>query len=187
MSRTDVDSISYKCPCGAGTVEKTIVSTDYVFPSAEVSYKFQCAECTKIWRLSNGRLVQKESEKPYIEASNAYREAYKAVFQCVRQIAKHYCNQQSFTTKKSEFEHLLTLVRFKKSYATYLKWRKEGKTVYEILVYDEPSSRGEVLQWAKSVSSSFGFTSQLTEVLDLLSLREEARGQAKKQIMYRPL
>lgn len=121
MSRTEVDSISYKCPCGAGTVEKTIVSTDYVFPSAEVSYKFQCTECTKVWRLSNGRLVLKESEKPYIEASKACREAYKAVRQCIQQIAKRYCDQQSFPTKKSEFEHLATIGRFRKGYATYLK------------------------------------------------------------------
>ena len=157
MSRTEVDSISYKCPCGAGTVEKTIVSTDYVFPSAEVSYKFQCTECTKVWRLSNGRLVLKESEKPYIEASKACREAYKAVRQCILQIAKRYCDQQSFPTKKSEFEHLATIGRFRKGYATYLKWRREGKTMSEVLVHEDPSSRSEVLQWAKSVSASVGF------------------------------
>jgi len=28
-----------------------------------------------VWRLSNGRLIQKESEKPYIEANKVLRES----------------------------------------------------------------------------------------------------------------
>lgn len=187
MSRTETDSFSYKCPCGAGTIEKTIVSTDYVFPSAKVEYSFQCAECIKVWRLSNGRLIQKESEKPYIEANTALCEARKAVLECIHRIAQCYCEQQSFATKKSEYEHLTTVGRFRKGYATYLKWRKEGRAMHKILVHEEPSSRGEALKWAKSVASSLGLFSELTEVLDQLSQREIALSHAERQIVYRAL
>lgn len=187
VSRTEIDSITYICPCGAGTIEKTIVSTDYVFPSADVSYIFRCSECTKVWRLSNGRLVNKESEKPSIEASKACRESYKAVLQCVREIARHYCDQNTFATKKSEFEHLATIGRFNKGYATYLKWRKEGKAMYQILVHEDASSRGEVLEWARATSASVGLSGQLTEVLNRHAKNEKALAQAEKQIFYRSL
>lgn len=186
MSRTETDSFSYKCPCGAGTIEKTIVSTDYVFPSPKVMESIQCAECIKVWRLSDGRLIQIESEKPYIDANAALREAHKAVLECIRRIAQCYCEQQSFPTKKSEHEHLTTIGRFRKGYATYRKWR-EGKAMHEILVYDEPSLRGEALKWAKSVASSLDLFSELSEVLDQLSQREIALSHAKRQIVYRAL
>lgn len=147
----------------------------------------QCAECIKVWRLSNGRLIQKESEKPHIEASTALREARKAVLECIRRIAQCYCEQQSFPTKKSEHKHLTTIGRFRKGYATYLKWRKEGRAMHKILMYDEPTSQGEALKWAKSVASSLGLFSELTEVLDQLSQREIALSHAERQIVYRAL
>lgn len=187
MSRTEIISTSCKCPCGAGTVETRIASTDYVFPSTEVSYEFQCNACVKVWRLANGRLVHKESEKPRIEASKACQEAHKAVRLCALQVAKLHCGQQSFATKKSEFEHLTSIGRFEKGYATYLKWRREGKAMHEILVHEGPSSRGEVLQWAISASGSFGLSGQLGEALDLLSRRKADLAEAEKQIVSRCL
>ena len=182
MSRTEIDTYSYRCPCGEGTIEKTVASTDYVFPSGNVTYEFRCSRCVKIWRLANGALVLKASELPYIEASAKLREANKAVQECVRRIGQRYCEQRSFPTKKAEYEHLKSIGRYQKGYSTYLKWRREGKSMLDILVHIERSIQDKPLCWALSVASAFGLSVELNQLIEHKSEATEAVASAQQLI-----
>ena len=187
MSRIEKDTYSYRCPCGNGTIEKTVESTDYVFPSAQVTYEFRCSHCAKIWRLENGTLILKASERPRIEASAKLRQANKAVQKCVRRIGQLYCEQRSFPTKKAEYEHLKLIGQYQKGYPTYLKWRREGRSMLDILLHIEPSFKDRPLCWAHSVAADFGLSVELDQLIKRQSEVTKAVADAQQLIVQRSL
>lgn len=184
MSRKEIDVDTYKCPCGTGEIEKTVESTDYVFSSAHVMYKFRCPRCDQLWRLADGALVLKESEKPYITAREELRAANMALRRCIHEIAQLYCQREALTTKKAEYEHLESIDLYRKTYATYLKQRKEGNAMHDIIMLERPLP---LLQWAKLVAESLGMASTLFELLASCKRCDDNASIVEKEIIRRPL
>lgn len=181
MTRTETDTFRTACPCGAGYVEKTVVSTDYVFPSGNVSYVFECATCKPIWRLANGALVLRESEAPYITASNEARAAFRELMRAARQVVKEYCDAIDFPTKRAEHDHLREIGLNTKTYQTYLKWRREGKAMHDTI------DAHHHLPWVIAIAAKFGKQQLLNQLIATRQAKQSNAEQAEKLIIRRSI
>ena len=181
MSRTETDVFNYPCPCGAGKIEKTVVSTDYIFSSAHVTYQFLCTECTKVWRLDAGELVLKESERPYLEARAAEREIAKEFRKCLNDIVERYFQERHLSNKRAEHDHLVATNLYQKTYATYAKHRNKGTSIRKIVMQEDPVS------WIKSIAQALGFSEKLRELELAKSKRAHLSAEAEKLIVRRSL
>jgi hypothetical protein len=125
------ETITYKigkCPCGKGSVVKTVVSQDNPWSSADVSNHIECSRCCSEWDLnhSGDRLTLRSSTIPSQKASKTRMEATHDLDTYIRDLTAKYFEGQNFKTKKAEHEYLIQLGIATGSYRTYLQDRKRS-------------------------------------------------------------
>jgi hypothetical protein len=154
-----LENDSYKeadCPCGEGQITKHISSTDYPAANAHVYYSLNCSNCSTEWKVEYAYLVNINSEKLYLDAKKEYDQIYNKLNELSKSLVKQYLKEHTFKTKKQELHHLYELNISNINYASYTKYRREGKSIYEIanglsnltwlMELADKSSQSELLQ-----------------------------------------
>jgi hypothetical protein len=114
------------CPCGAGSIIKTVVSYDKPWSGADISYRLDCVKCQPDWDLPSGGgfITLRASILPSKKANDAAHQAHIALDNYLRELAGEHFAEQALRTKKAEHAYLAHLSLFKGPYRSYLKARK---------------------------------------------------------------
>lgn len=129
MSTSETDE--YKigtCPCGEGSIVKTIVTQDNPWSGVDVTYHVGCNRCRADWELnrSGDQLTLRSSLVPSAQAAKVLGQARQNLEAYLGDLAAAYFAAQGFRTKKAERDHLVELGIVNGSYRTYLQDRKNS-------------------------------------------------------------
>lgn len=129
MSTSETDEYRIGiCPCGKGSIIKTVVTQDNPWSGADVSYNIDCGQCRADWELSRSgdRLTLRSSVLPSQQAGEVLMEARRDLSAYLRDLAAKHFGTQGLRTKKAEHEYLAGLGMVGGSYRSYLQDRKSS-------------------------------------------------------------
>jgi hypothetical protein len=133
MSRTEHDSWKEAdCLCGQGQITRHVVSTDYRFGGATVSFELDCAICARQWRLDGTTLVEIETDRIARSAWNAVMAAYREHSLLAAELVDGHIARSALKTKKAELAELNRLGFNAGNYASYTARRREGQSPGEV-------------------------------------------------------
>lgn len=133
MSRTEHDTFKESaCLCGKGQVTKHVVSTDYVFGSAEVSYELECPACAIEWRFEHRTFTLRASERDYTAAKAALDDAQRNFATIAREVIDAHFATLELGTKKAELLELERLGLGGGNYRSYTAERRRNRTPGQI-------------------------------------------------------
>lgn len=178
MSRTEHDSWKEAdCLCGQGQITRHVVSTDYVFGGATVTFALDCPTCARQWRLDGKTLVDIETDRVARAAWETVMAAYREYSVLAAELVDAHIARSMLKTKKAELAELNRLGFNAGTYAAYTAARREGRTPGEAA--GVPRDGAGLLEIAGAKAPT------VLAVLERVRSAEAEHGRLAKQVVRR--
>jgi hypothetical protein len=127
------------CPCGKGSISKSIESPDHPWGGGRVSIPgIACTTCSAEWRIFGKSLYLISSEEPLKPLEEENSRLGMELTQIGREAVDAYFAARG-GTKKSEWEELKRLEMYVGSYSTYLKCRRTQPSIGMLAYWPTPT------------------------------------------------
>jgi hypothetical protein len=182
MSTSETDEYPIgACPCGKGTIVRSITTQDNPWSSADVHVYIDCPACSSHWRVERSKLVQTSTETSYKSARQHEHECWQRRHTFASALIDKYFDAFAAKTKKAEHAEMSRLDLFGGSYRDFLRRRKESPSLGAIAL----TTRNPT--WLRSRAQADGAEAAFDHLTSELEIAREASEVSYKQIVRRPL
>lgn len=170
-----------KCPCGKGSIVKSVTTQDNPWSGADISYSISCAKCSSEWIMGYGSLSSKAESTALRSAENEQRKVEDQIRALVGPLVDEYFDELALSTMAAEHRELLRLDIATGDIRQYRKSRKSGKTKISGICAPMRNQ-----SWVEGLISSAGKTTQYQEAATRLNLAKKKSRDAASKVKHFP-
>ena len=116
------------CPCGKGSIVKTVTSYDNPWSGADISHSIDCDKCSKKWSLSYGNNLQCVADvRKYKKAAEKYHALKGRMNNLINPLVDQYFTDFDAPSMAAEHREMQRLDLTRDNIRNFRKGKNEGK------------------------------------------------------------
>lgn len=116
-----------KCPCGNGSIIKSVTTQDNPWSSADIFYSVACTKCAAEWIVGQGSLSSRAESSVLRQRESDQRRIEDEIRSMIAPLVDRYFDQLSLPTMAAEHRELLRLGITSGDIRQYRKSRNGGR------------------------------------------------------------